>query len=175
MIGATDRELFPEYGEGYEQRDSDAIASSVSQVHESIFTRDDGEAVHLRTVRKLLDGPDRPNQYILGISEDVTQIRRKEAEVLHLAQHDALTGLFNRATFTDRLHHMVQDGKAFAMLSIDLDRFRPSTTSLATRQDAVLIQVGERLACLVEQGDWVARVGGDEFCRRCRAIGRSKG
>ncbi len=164
IVGSTDRDLFPEYGEAYEQRDTDAIASAGSHIFESAFTRDDGETAHLRTIRTLIDGPDRPNQYILGISEDVTQIRRTEAEVLRLAHYDSLTGLLNRASYTDRLQRMVQEGKRFAMLSIDLDRFKAVNDQFGHPVgDAVLAQVGERLRSVVKRADWVARIGGDEF------------
>ncbi|WP_206239257.1 sensor domain-containing phosphodiesterase [Novosphingobium terrae] len=164
MIGQTDLDLFPEYGAGYEERDTEAAASCEPHVFESTFTRDDGETVHLRTIRKLIDGPDRPGQYILGISEDVTQIRQQEAEVLRLAHYDTLTGLLNRASFTDRIHRMVQERAPFAMLSIDLDRFKAVNDMFGHPVgDAVLVQVGERLNSVIGGGDWVARIGGDEF------------
>lgn len=164
MVGSTDLELFPAYGAGYEARDSEAIASAGTHVFESAFTRDDGETVHLRTIRKLIDGPERPGQYVLGISEDVTEIRRKEAEVLRLAHFDTLTGLLNRASFTEKLHAMVQAGEPFAMLSVDLDHFKAVNDLFGhPTGDAVLAQVGQRLAAAVTPSDWVARVGGDEF------------
>ena len=101
MVGYTDRELFPEYGDAFERRDTEAVASSGSHIFESPFTRDDGGTVHLRTIRTLIDGPDRPNQYLLGVSENVTQIRVAEADVLRMAHYDSLTGLLNRASYTD--------------------------------------------------------------------------
>lgn len=164
MIGHTDLELFPQYGAGYEARDTEAAASNEPHVFESAFMRDDGETVHLRTIRKLIDGPDRPGQYIMGISEDVTQIRQQEAEVLRLAHYDTLTGLLNRASFTDRIHRMVQERAPFAMLSIDLDRFKAVNDMFGHPVgDAVLVQVGERLTAIIGGSDWVARIGGDEF------------
>lgn len=164
MIGRTDAELFPAYGAGYEQRDDEAIAARTPHHFESAFTRDDGETIHLRTTRKLIDGPDGPNQYILGISEDVTQVRRKEAEVLRLALHDPLTGLLNRASFTDRLHRKVQNGEPFALLSIDLDRFKSVNDQFGhPAGDDVLKQVAQRIRSLCAAGESLARVGGDEF------------
>jgi diguanylate cyclase (GGDEF)-like protein/PAS domain S-box-containing protein len=164
IVGRTDRELFPDYGGGYEDRDSEAIASPSATTFESEFVRDDGETVHLRTTRTLIDGPDRPDQYVLGISEDVTATRQAEAEVLRLAHYDALTGLLNRASFTDRLHGLVRKGESFAMLSIDLDRFKAVNDQFGHPfVDAVLAQVGDRLRALVPSQGWVARIGGDEF------------
>ncbi len=164
IIGQTDRELFPNYGEAYEQRDNESIASPSATVFESAFVRDDGQCVHLRTTRTLIDGPDRPGQYILGISEDVTATRLAEAEVLRLAHYDALTGLLNRASFTDRLHGLVRKGEPFAMLSIDLDRFKAVNDQFGHPVgDVVLSQVGDRLRSAIPTHGWVARIGGDEF------------
>ncbi|WP_109808758.1 EAL domain-containing protein [Sphingosinithalassobacter portus] len=164
IVGQTDRDLFPDYGDGYEERDSEAIASPSATMFESEFVRDDGQSVHLRTTRTLIDGPDRPGQYVLGISENVTETRLAEAEVLRLAHFDALTGLLNRASFTDRLHGLVRNAEPFAMLSIDLDRFKAVNDQFGhSAGDAVLAQVGDRLRAAVQSRDWVARIGGDEF------------
>ncbi|PZU69499.1 EAL domain-containing protein [Sphingobium sp.] len=164
LVGATDRDLFPGYGEAYEQRDTEAIAAGKPHVFESAFVRDDGVTVHLRTTRSLVDGPDRSNQYILGVAENVTETRRAEAEILRLAHYDPLTGLLNRASYTDRLHRLVQDAGPFAILSIDLDRFKAVNDQFGHPVgDAVLAQVAYRLRGSIQPTDWVARVGGDEF------------
>lgn len=164
IIGHTDREIFPRYGADYERRDSETIASGSAKVFESEFIRDDGQSVHFRTIRKVIDGPDRPGQYLLGISEDVTATRLAEAEVLRLAHYDSLTGLLNRTSFTDRLYGLVRKGEPFAMLSIDLDRFKAVNDQFGhPAGDIVLSQVAERLRDAVPQDGWVARIGGDEF------------
>lgn len=164
IIGHTDRELFSRHGADYERRDSVSIASGSATVFESEFIRDDGQSVHFRTTRKVIDGPDRPGQYLLGISEDVTATRLAEAEVLRLAHYDSLTGLLNRASFTDRLYGLVRKGEPFAMLSIDLDRFKAVNDQFGhPAGDIVLSQVADRLRDAVPQEGWVARIGGDEF------------
>lgn len=164
IIGHTDRELFPRHGADYERRDSESIESGSATVFESEFIRDDGQSVHFRTTRKVIDGPDRPGQYLLGISEDVTATRLAEAEVLRLAHYDSLTGLLNRASFTDRLYGLVRKGEPFAMLSIDLDRFKAVNDQFGhPAGDIVLSQVADRLRDAVPQEGWVARIGGDEF------------
>ena len=164
LVGFSDSELFPHFGEAYEQRDIEAVASRKPHVFESAFVRDDGMTVHLRTTRSLIDGPDRPNQYILGVAENMTETRQIEAEVMRLAHYDPLTGLLNRASYTDRLHGLVAAGTPFAMLSIDLDRFKAVNDQFGHMAgDAVLAQAGERLRQVMEPADWVARVGGDEF------------
>ena len=112
----------------------------------------------------LVDGPDRPGQYILGISEDMTKIRLSEAENHRLARYDTLTGLLNRAKLVEALHEMVGDKEPFAMLSIDLDRFKTVNDQFGhLAGDEVLKEVGRRLASETRETSVVARMGGDEF------------
>lgn len=164
LIGHTDAELFPNAGKGYARRDKDALNSTTPRIYESAYARDDGSVFHLRTKRIVIDGPERPRQYILGLSEDVTEVRKAEAEVLQLAHFDALTGLLNRASFVDRLHRLVAAGTPVALLSIDLDRFKVVNDQFGhLLGDEVLAQVGERLRAVMSPSDLVARTGGDEF------------
>jgi diguanylate cyclase (GGDEF)-like protein/PAS domain S-box-containing protein len=164
MVGRTDRELFPEYYQKYGIHDYSTVMVPRSSISDSVFTRPDGSCVHLRTNRTLIDGPDRPQQYVLGVAEDVTQIRIAQAEVNRLVQFDSLTGLLNRASYTKRLQKLVQDATPFAMLSIDLDRFKAINDQFGhPAGDAVLMQVGERLNSIIDEPNWVARIGGDEF------------
>ncbi|WBO23850.1 sensor domain-containing phosphodiesterase [Sphingomonas abietis] len=164
IVGHTDKELFPEYGDGYERRDTEAFSAATPRSFESIFVRDDGTAVHLRTRRIVVDGPTRSRQYILGMSEDMTQVRKAEAEVMRLAHFDTVTGLLNRGNFMDRLERLIEAGVPIVLLGIDLDRFKTVNDQFGhLLGDEVLAQVGDRLRALVEPSDIVARVGGDEF------------
>ncbi|TCP33772.1 EAL domain-containing protein [Sphingomonas sp. BK235] len=165
LIGRTARELYPWLGDHYEAQDRAALANpDEAQRFENDFIRCDGTRVSLRTTRMVLDGPDRPRQYILGLSEDVTEVRRAEAEVLKLAHFDSLTGLVNRHSYVDRLNDLVAAGTSFALLAVDLDRFKSVNDQFGhVVGDLVLAQVGERLQGLVTATDLVARVGGDEF------------
>lgn len=60
-----------------------------AKIFEREVVRRDGETRHLRSIQMLIDGPDRPDQFILGVTEDVTQSKRNEAEALRLAHHDS--------------------------------------------------------------------------------------
>ena len=99
---------------------------------------------------------------------DITQ--RKEAEELlrHRAQTDPLTDLPNRTVFYDRLLMALTQarryGEWFALLYIDLDRFKEVNDTLGhAAGDALLIEAGQRLTQAVRHSDTVARLGGDEF------------
>ena len=89
-------------------------------------------------------------------------------QLRHLATHDALTGLPNRVLLDDRLAqamaHANRDGQPFALLVVDLDRFKLINDSLGHRAgDVVLDEVSRRLSSVVRDIDTVARTGGDEF------------
>jgi diguanylate cyclase (GGDEF)-like protein len=103
----------------------------------------------------------------VALHEDVTERHRQEQEIIHLARHDPLTNLANRALFKEQLQQALQRmarGRGFAVLCLDLDRFKAVNDNLGHPVgDALLKQVSERLLSCVRQGDLVARLGGDEF------------
>src|SRR4051794_10627038 len=90
------------------------------------------------------------------------------SRVSHQAFHDVLTGLANRALFTDRLYHALdlhrRDLRPIAVLLIDIDDFKTVNDSLGhPAGDELLVRISERLCASVRTGDTVARLGGDEF------------
>jgi diguanylate cyclase (GGDEF)-like protein len=102
------------------------------------------------------------------IHQDITAQKRAEAELAHMARYDALTGLANRALFTekanDALARMRDRGKGFSVLMLDLDRFKSVNDSLGhSVGDSLLKIVAERLQQVTSTDDTVARFGGDEF------------
>lgn len=96
--------------------------------------------------------------------EDVTEARRTNQQIAYLAAHDALTGLPNRATFSTYLEAYAKDGKAFAVHTIDLDRFKEVNDTLGHAVgDEILRSTAVRLLELTGENDVVTRLGGDEF------------
>jgi diguanylate cyclase (GGDEF)-like protein len=99
---------------------------------------------------------------------DITLRKEAEQRMQYRADHDALTGLPNRALFQDRLEAALatiqRSGGRFAVLFIDLDRFKLVNDRLGhPAGDALLIEAGARIAECVRESDTVARFGGDEF------------
>jgi diguanylate cyclase (GGDEF)-like protein len=100
-------------------------------------------------------------------------------QLRHLATHDSLTGLPNRSLLDDRLAQAVaradRDAQGFAVLVIDLDRFKRVNDSLGHRAgDELLCEIARRLTGLVRNVDTVARIGGDEFVLVVNPISRSE-
>jgi diguanylate cyclase len=98
----------------------------------------------------------------------VAQNRQLLVTVAHQAFHDPLTGLANRALFTDRLDHAVhlhrRDRRPLAVLCLDLDDFKLVNDSLGhPAGDDLLVRVAERMIGCLRASDTVARLGGDEF------------
>jgi diguanylate cyclase (GGDEF)-like protein len=103
----------------------------------------------------------------VAIHEDVTERRKAEQRIAHMAHHDALTDLPNRVHFraamTEALSN-VADGEKVAVLYIDLDHFKDVNDTFGHPiGDVLLRQVSERLRGCVRPSDAVARLGGDEF------------
>ena len=104
-----------------------------------------------------------------GSQTDVTDRKRAESQLRHDALHDVLTGLPNRALFSDRLERCFKrqvrrTDFGFAVMLVDLDRFKVINDSLGHHVgDEVLRAVAGRLVTAVRDTDTVARLGGDEF------------
>jgi diguanylate cyclase (GGDEF)-like protein len=98
--------------------------------------------------------------------DDVTELRRADAQIVHMALHDPLTDLPNRVLLHKHLQEVLGHGEEMqcALLYIDLDRFKTVNDTLGHAiGDALLQQVGARLSRQVRSIDTLARLGGDEF------------
>ena len=102
-----------------------------------------------------------------SIVKSLESLQDNVARVAFLAMHDALTGLPNRILFNDRLQNglaQLDRGRPFAVLCLDLDRFKAVNDTLGHPiGDVLLRQVADRICACVREGDTVARLGGDEF------------
>ncbi|WP_454049254.1 diguanylate cyclase domain-containing protein [Cellulomonas sp. Marseille-Q8402] len=124
-----------------------------------VWVRDDA------VLRRDRDGSPR----LHGVLLDVTQEKTLEERLAHMVDHDALTGLVNRAHFHRLVDEALAGGRlgarrSVAVLYVDLDDFKAVNDSFGHAVgDRVLVAVGERLRALVPPGSAVARLGGDEF------------
>ncbi len=120
----------------------------------------DGRYIHV------LDGI-LPDGGWVATHEDITERRRTEERIAHLAHYDALTDLPNRSLFHSRLEHelsLLLRGQQCAVIYIDIDEFKGINDSLGhTVGDDLLKTVAQRLRSCVRERDVVARLGGDEF------------
>jgi diguanylate cyclase (GGDEF)-like protein len=96
--------------------------------------------------------------------DDVTDMRRIEAKIAHMAHHDELTDLPNRVLFRDELARALRRGECLALLCLDLDQFKAVNDALGhPLGDALLRQAADRLRQVTSECDLVARLGGDAF------------
>ena len=102
------------------------------------------------------------------LEEANEQLEEVNAQLQHVATHDALSGLPNRLLLADRLNQAIASAERhhdrFAVFVVDLDRFKSINDSLGhLAGDAMLKEVGRRLAVALRKADTLARLGGDEF------------
>jgi diguanylate cyclase (GGDEF)-like protein/PAS domain S-box-containing protein len=128
-----------------------------------------GEVVWTSVSRSLVRDDDSGEPlYFIAMVQDVTDRRQFEAKLVHLADHDALTGLFNRRRLEHELDRQVaftaRYGTEAALLMLDLDNFKYVNDSLGHAMgDELIVRVANALRERLRDTDIVARLGGDEF------------
>jgi diguanylate cyclase (GGDEF)-like protein/PAS domain S-box-containing protein len=145
----------------------EAVKAKVTEL--SSLARDSHRVDELADGRfLLLSRQPMPGGGWLSIIEDITERKRAEAEIVHLARHDVLTGLANRAEFNEKLEEatkrLKRDGEAITVMMLDLDRFKAVNDMFGhPAGDELLVEVGRRLKSTLRETDLLARLGGDEF------------
>ena len=130
--------------------------------------RPDGKEQHLEISVSLIRDAAAQLAGFRGIMHDITERRKSEKAIQHMAYHDPLTGLPNRLLFYDRfsqvLAHARRNQEQFAVIMLDLDKFKEINDRLGHDVgDQLLRGMAERLSSQMRDGDTVARFGGDEF------------
>jgi diguanylate cyclase (GGDEF)-like protein/PAS domain S-box-containing protein len=159
--------VHPDYCENFLARENHLKENQQSNLKAEKFVRLDGQVRDVEVVLASITYGGQPAMQIL--TRDITERRRAEEQLLHDAFHDSLTGLPNRALFIDHLKLAVNHcrrlkGYLFAILFIDLDRFKIINDSLGHLVgDELLSAIARRLEICLRDGDTIARMGGDEF------------
>ncbi|AWL97745.2 MULTISPECIES: putative bifunctional diguanylate cyclase/phosphodiesterase [Bradyrhizobium] len=170
MLGKTPQQIFPDHiARVVNEQDRRVVDSGAPMFLEGhllevgVKGRD-----RLVNSRKLLvrDGSGAP-QYLVGVIEDVTERITNEARISHLAHHDALTDLPNRSAFNavlgERLERAQEAATSFAVLSLDLDRFKEVNDVFGHPVGDLLMRAAADRLAEEADGAFVARIGGDEF------------
>ncbi|SHG90094.1 EAL domain-containing protein [Bradyrhizobium erythrophlei] len=169
LIGKPDRDpsgketvndLFPLADEALRTGELQAIDEHVVRTHHN------GNRV-LTTRNLSIPDETGERRYLLSLSEDITERKQAEARIQHLANHDALTDLPNRAAFVEHLTGRIDaartEKESFAVLSIDLDGFKEVNDMFGhAAGDDALRELSRQLRMLAGEA-YLARLGGDEF------------
>jgi diguanylate cyclase (GGDEF)-like protein/PAS domain S-box-containing protein len=167
LLGKSDLELHPiEIARQFIENDKQVMRSGQPMLdHEEFVLLPTGEKRWLSTSKVPLRNDSGTIVGLVGISRDVSRRKLAEEQIRHLAYHDQLTGLANRARFEAALGEAAEGKRdASHLLLVDLDGFKRVNDSLGhAAGDELLRQVGERLSRLFDADGIVARLGGDEF------------
>jgi len=131
-------------------------------------TRVDGSVLDTEINAEIVRNAQGQPDGLIFVVRDISERKKVEAHIRHMAQHDTLTGLANRALFSDRLQRAIasarRDQTQLALMFIDLDHFKPVNDDYGhATGDLLLQQVAWRLSACVRASDTVARIGGDEM------------
>ncbi|MCA1635727.1 MAG: EAL domain-containing protein [Acidobacteria bacterium] len=142
------------------------LKASVSQAEQAEHARAEVERARAEQAERHVD---ELNHYVAELKRTTDELQTSKEHFRHAAFHDALTNLPNRALFTDHLKLAIertkrQPGHNFAVLFMDLDRFKNINDSLGhIYGDQLLVAISQRLKGCLRQVDVIARLGGDEF------------
>jgi diguanylate cyclase (GGDEF)-like protein/PAS domain S-box-containing protein len=132
------------------------------------YIRKDGSRIPVQLVTTALRDSSECIAGYVGISYDLTERKRADEYIYHVAHHDPLTGLPTRTLLRDRLEVAIERGRrsqdTLAVMMVDLDNFKRVNDSLGHQAgDTVLCEISKRLQACVRKSDTVGRMGGDEF------------
>ena len=169
IVGKTAFDIFPRAAADIVTADDDTALQSANGLFKDEHLWE-SQAIGRRynTSRRLgIRNQSGEASYIVNVVEDVTERRRADEKIAHLAHYDALTDLPNRVLFREQIERELQKaiaGEQFALLYIDIDEFKGINDSLGHHVgDELLKAVAARIKACIKPTDLIARLGGDEF------------
>lgn len=179
MLGYSEKELLTQGFQGITHPDD--LGNDLSNLYQLLekkipsyqlekrYSHKSGTTVWVLQSASLVHDADGQPRHVIFQIQDISDRKKAEESIHHAAFHDALTGLPNRTLFSDRLGMAVErakrvEGYKFAVIFIDLDRFKIVNDSLGHGVgDQLLVDLSRRLENGTRAVDTVARLGGDEF------------
>ncbi|HEY6024762.1 MAG TPA: EAL domain-containing protein [Pseudolabrys sp.] len=169
LIGKTAHEIFPtQRADMIVRSDNEALQTDriVATPEHHIDTLGNGQRL-VKASKIAIKDDSGQSQYLLTVLDDITEQRRTEQHISYLAHNDSLTGLPNRASFLEHLNKTLEmaskSGEKFAVMCLDLDRFKEANDVYGHLVgDGLLREAARRLQNSAE-GAFLARIGGDEF------------
>jgi diguanylate cyclase (GGDEF)-like protein/PAS domain S-box-containing protein len=144
------------------------LSGAQERAHSCTITMlgDDGGPLQLVLYKSFFQNRAGENAGVVGTFHDITELKKKEAQIYHQAYHDELTGLANRVRLKDAIADRIRLGGdgGLAVLMLDLDNFKNVNDSLGHGVgDKLLLEASRRLRDVVGPQPLLARTGGDEF------------
>jgi diguanylate cyclase (GGDEF)-like protein/PAS domain S-box-containing protein len=166
LVGLTDFDLFDEkMATLFRDMDQLMMKEKKSRRNEEFVTYPDGQEVILETLKTPYYDHNAQILGLIGVSRDITERKKTEAEMLFLSQHDALTGLHNRGYYEkerQRLDH--HDYLPLSLIIGDINGLKLINDAFGHGAgDKLLISIARILASCVREKDVLVRTGGDEF------------
>src|SRR5690606_37075597 len=168
-IGQTDYDVFDHETASFSRaKDNEAIARKNMNMNEEWVHGADGRVLLLETQKTPIY--DRKGRFIgvFGLSRDITELKKAQQNLEHIAHHDALTGLPNRLLLNKKLEYALNLARRaeehLGILYLDLDRFKDINDTIGHDiGDLLLKDVAHRLHNNIRDSDICSRLGGDEF------------
>lgn len=168
LVGKTVFDFFPEPIAQVNRKIDLEVWEKRSLITTEVITGFQGKESYMYTGKTIIQLPESKEEFLLGFGLDITDLKKAEKRIAHMAYHDALTGLPNRWFIKSYLekfqvnHSMLKT--MLGLFLLDLDHFKVINDSLGHQAGDVLLQsVAKRLKVVIGEDNILARFGGDEF------------